>query len=269
MASTTWELTGDQIARIQKHLGVDDFKVHSVGPHREYDLEGGGTREVGLEVRVQTAARAKAGGQPYYAIWDVAGRLFVFSNNWFHELTRPHWEEHIPNDFVCESYLEIGVCEGQSLVWVMQNLHPLRVDAVDPYIPGRNNQVQLFIEYENRVCNNTKYWQQITHHRVRSDEWLRGVGPVQDPGPPPDKHYDFIYVDGDHRGQFCATDLVNAWWKLNVGGIMCIDDFNRRWARSQPSTWEAATGFILAFDHQFEWIYRTKKQLCIRKLMHG
>lgn len=56
----------------------------------------------------------------------------------------------------------------------------------------------------------------------------------------PDRHFDFIFLDGDHRKEAVAEDL-RAWWpKVKPGGRMAGHDYDRHW----PSVVEAVNEFF-------------------------
>ena len=205
---------------------------------------------------------------PYHCVMNRrTGHLGCYSNDWFERLTMDHWIEHVqPLSKRIKRYLEIGVCEGRSLRWVMENTSCKRADGVDPYQPGRRKQARAFRRYERNMKKNIAPWldenseRQVKLFKQESHRWL--VSPRQ----PPEETYDFIYVDGDHRGHMAMQDLVLSFQKLKVGGIMACDDINRRWAHSQPATWEAWTGFHLAYSHLCEILYQTRKSVLIQKL---
>lgn len=206
---------------------------------------------------------------PFHCVFNNhTGLLGVYSNDWFERLVIRHWQKHIlPHGWEFRRYLEIGVCEGRSMRWVMENTGVRWAYGVDPWEPPRVAKTKMFRRYEERAQKNLRPWLGRRRPRVRlvrekSYRWLFG------PDQPPDESCDMIYVDGDHRGHVTMMDLVGSWMKLKIGGFMVIDDVNRRWAHSKPSTWEAYRGFEIAYDHLFDWVYRTRKQVCLRKHHH-
>ncbi len=45
----------------------------------------------------------------------------------------------------------------------------------------------------------------------------------------PDAHFDFVFVDGDHRRESVLADL-GAWWpKVRPGGTLAGHDYDRHW----------------------------------------
>ena len=39
------------------------------------------------------------------------------------------------------------------------------------------------------------------------------------------KHFDLIYVDGDHSSKQVKIDLINSWNVLKNGGFLILDDY--------------------------------------------
>lgn len=42
----------------------------------------------------------------------------------------------------------------------------------------------------------------------------------------PDKMYDFVFIDGDHRYPFIKADIENTWPALRIAGIMSGHDYD-------------------------------------------
>lgn len=249
-----------------RYLGDDTFVVDQV--RRRISRRAGTDETI---AKVYHGVRPVGGDEPpwHVVLNQQTGHCGVYSNDWFERFTIRHWERHVlPYRRRIKRYMEIGVCEGRSMRWVMENTNCRWSHAVDPYEAPRRSKAAVFRRYEKRVRQNLEPWlSRSSRNRVRfvkekSFEWLRG------PEQPDDLTFDFIYVDGDHRGHITMMDLTLSWMKLKIGGIMAVDDLNRRWAHSQPSTWEAFSGFVLAYDHLFDFMYRTRKSAMIMKVKH-
>ncbi len=109
-------------------------------------------------------------------------------------------------------YLEIGVFEGRTLLWMFDHVLTdpgCRAVAVDPFdrptkerfirnllCTGRSEQVELLAEPSARA--------------------LRTL---------PVESFDAIYVDGSHETPDVLTDAVLAWGLLKPGGLMAFDDY--------------------------------------------
>jgi len=139
----------------------------------------------------------------------------VFTTDWFSE-NIPSWEGIIlpllPKEVV--RCLEIGSWEGRSACWTVDNIlkhHPdSHLDCVDLW-PNLPEQEKLF-------DHNLSDEPQVTKHKGFSLHFLSRL--VEQP-----PVYDFIYVDGDHRGEMAFTDVVLAFQSLKEGGVMAIDDY--------------------------------------------
>lgn len=213
----------------------------------------------------------REGADPLHVVLhDESCHCGWYSNDWFERRTQRLWREHVAPLRLQQDrewrYLEIGVCEGRSMVWAMQHLAPLRSVGIDPWRPPKLRQRAMMLEYKRRASRNLRPWTEDGSCRLvlgDSQEWLRG------PDSPEDGWADLAFVDGDHRGHRAQMDLVLALAKLRVGGLLVFDDWDRRWVRSQPNAWEAWTGFELAHSHLLEWVYRDKQQVCVRKKSDG
>ncbi len=110
-------------------------------------------------------------------------------------------------------YLEIGVYEGRTLIWVMKTLLPhssTRATAIDIF------DGDLQSRFEKNLAASG-----IDSHRVEiikgpSQSKLKSLV---------EESYDLIYVDGDHRGSAVMADAVLGWSLLKHGGYMVFDDY--------------------------------------------
>lgn len=148
-----------------------------------------------------------------------------FTTDWF-SINIPSWTKflaalaHQPDI----RGLEIGVFEGRSTCWLLENIftHPTSsLDSVDTFegsdehaYLGQSVLGSLF----DRFKANTAQWASRVHaHRMKSSDFLRSKTDFET--------YDFIYVDGDHHSYACLEDMVLAWPFLKPNGIMIIDDY--------------------------------------------
>lgn len=110
-------------------------------------------------------------------------------------------------------YLEIGVYEGRSFIWMLENVltHPTaRLTAVDVFIPP---------EVHQRFLDNIELSGQ--GHRVTT---IKGYSSVELRKLPLES-FDIIYVDGSHTADDVLADAVLGWGLLKTGGIIVFDDF--------------------------------------------
>jgi predicted O-methyltransferase YrrM len=138
----------------------------------------------------------------------------TFSNNWFTNNEKV-WRRVLAPLAGQQGlrYLEVGVFEGQSLLWAFHNFltHPSsHAVAIDLFgIPAlearfRENLKRAHVERRTEVL--VGY----------SNDKLRGL---------PSNSFDVIYIDGSHAAHDTLRDGVLAWDLLKVGGILIFDDY--------------------------------------------
>jgi predicted O-methyltransferase YrrM len=104
------------------------------------------------------------------------------------------------------SYLEIGVYEARSLVWMLDNIlvHPgSRAAGVD---------------YKVRP----NAWANLERHGGKVaiyEGWSEVIIPQLS------GRFDIVYIDGDHSARGALFDTVMSWPRLRQGGIMIWDDY--------------------------------------------
>lgn len=139
----------------------------------------------------------------------------IFTTDWFsHHI--PCWQRVIqpllPETIV--KCLEIGSWEGRSACWILDNIlknhRDSHLDCVDLW-PGLSEQEKLFDHNLSAELKVTKY----------KGFAINFLAPLVDLPP----SYDFIYVDGDHRGEMVFADVMLSWACLRAGGVMAIDDY--------------------------------------------
>lgn len=98
-------------------------------------------------------------------------------------------------------YLEIGVLEGRTLLWMFENIltHPSSTATAVEIEPGPT----LF-----RNLRLAGLEQRVTLRNGDSRKTLRQF---------PDETFDFIYVDGSHLARSVLIDAVLAWELLKPG----------------------------------------------------
>lgn len=117
------------------------------------------------------------------------------------------------------AYLEIGVWEGNSLCWMLENvlLHSeSRAVGIDPYLAmPKHNQREM--EQIFRVARRKlRGWRNLQLFRERSSDWL-----LANTG----QRFDIIYIDGDHHEPNVYEDARLSWPLLKAGGVLLFDDY--------------------------------------------
>jgi hypothetical protein len=109
-------------------------------------------------------------------------------------------------------YLEIGVFEGRSVIWMLENV------LTDP--SSHVTAIDVFMDdYEQTFDANilaAGAGDRVTKIAGPSQQHLR---------PLESSSFDIIYVDGSHTADDVLADAVLAWPLLREGGLMIFDDY--------------------------------------------
>ena len=151
-------------------------------------------------------------------------------------------------------YLEIGVAEGRSFFWVLDNIltHPTsRATGIEPF---------MVEAHESSFHNNLKKSSGPDRARV-----IKGFSQDVLPGLEPDS-FDLIYIDGSHLAGDVLFDAVYTWRLLRDGGVVIHDDY-MHWSTGPPDigAMVAVDAFITAMRNEVEVLHRGH-QIVLRKL---
>jgi hypothetical protein len=162
-------------------------------------------------------------------------------------------------------YLEIGVFEGRSVIWMLENV------LTDP--SSQITVIDVFMEdYEQTFDANIRAAgaeARITKLVGPSQQRLRPLEPGT---------FDIIYVDGSHTADDVLADAVLGWPLLREGGLMIFDDYGWQGRpNGGPLPLEllpslAIDGFITAYrneidvlHHDYQVFVRRKPNPCVPK----
>jgi predicted O-methyltransferase YrrM len=117
-------------------------------------------------------------------------------------------------------YLEIGLFEGRSALWQLENIltHPTAhltgIDLFrDPRYSRYSNYKEVF--YSNLKASGFEGKAEIVEGFSQVE--LRKL---------PLESFDIIYVDGSHASRDVLEDAILSWRLLKDGGILIFDDYN-------------------------------------------
>lgn len=186
------------------------------------------------------------------------------TNEWFTRETMPTWDEHLKPLGPFQKYLEIGVCEGASMVYAFEHLGVQLAVGIDPYVAPRAKQQAAFDVYRANAEHNLRGRQSVLSYEP-SVKALAALVAGADLGEGSDDLVDLIYVDGDHAAHRTLYDCCLAWELLAIGGVMVMDDYNRRWQRGKPWSHEGIDAWLHGYETRYREVYRTPKQVAVRK----
>lgn len=196
-------------------------------------------------------------GEPTTAAM-VYRKEYEFTGDYF-TVHLPCWKE-VLDPYKGKSnvnYLEIGVYEGGSLLWMLENI--LTADT------ARATAIDIFAgSYKDTYFKNVElsgFADKVTTIAQASQIALRGL---------PLESFDLIYIDGSHFKNDVLEDAVLSWRLLKKGGLMIFDDYREADACDQmPGKFRcpkmAIDPFVQCFEAQCEVIHN-EWQLIIRKL---
>ena len=140
-------------------------------------------------------------------------KKYFFTEDWFtHNISV--WKK-VLRDFKRKTnvhYLEIGVFEGRSFIWMLENIltHPTSTaTGIDP-LPKEIEKIlysNLTMSGAQEKTKIIKGYSQIELKRL------------------PNHSFDIIYIDGDHKAANVLVDTVLSWPLLKTGGLLIFDDY--------------------------------------------
>ena len=141
------------------------------------------------------------------------GPNYIFTADWFSRKI-PNFEKHLS---IYENqpdihYLELGVYEGRSLIWMLENIltHPSAKATCIDIFPR---------DLRQRFMNNLKMSgseDKVTVIKGRFQVELRKL---------PFNAFDIIYIDGAHDAPDTIENAVLCWPLLKEGGLLIFDDY--------------------------------------------
>ncbi len=181
--------------------------------------------------------------------------LYMFSEKWdWFTRNIPAWERFLAPYYAKPdlSYLEIGVFEGRSLIWMLENV--LTAPS------ARATAVDSFGDFADLPADSVKAHFLENVRRAGAEQKVRivsGYSQVELRRLPLDS-YDIIYIDGSHNGDDVLEDTLLAWRLLKEGGTLIFDDY------AYPGVEFPVNTFLQLFGRHFEILHRGY-QLFLRK----
>ena len=172
-------------------------------------------------------------------------------DNTFRSFVRmiPTWEETLRpfKGKPAIHYLEIGVNQGRSALWVLENIltHPTaRLTGIDIFPEGT--------DFKDRYLSNLKL--SGAEHKATTIEGFSQIELRKLPL----NTFDIIYIDGDHSAGGVLADAVLSFQLLKADGILIFDDY--RWFEEHlPEELRpriAIDSFITSYRNALEVVYR-------------
>jgi predicted O-methyltransferase YrrM len=152
----------------------------------------------------------------------------TYTHRWFRRRNQSTFETFVAPEWAGKpiTYLEIGVFEGQSMVWMLENVltHRLaRAVGIDPWLMMVKQTEEEMDRVRIRALANTARWPNCTLQRGNSADVLRamivnrhlGIGRGD---------VDVCLIDGHHTAYAVTDDASLVYELLKPGGWMIFDD---------------------------------------------
>lgn len=127
-----------------------------------------------------------------------------------------HVLDHLINSLQKENitYVEIGVYNGGSMCFVMQNKKVKKIIGIDPILfPGQEENIGSNINKFNINNINTKILKKYSNDKTILDE-LKLLGGI-----------DVLFIDGDHSFNGVISDFEIYYKYMNPSGYIVFDDY--------------------------------------------
>jgi hypothetical protein len=209
---------------------------------REHDIR----QAISLHTMPDVSVAARRGAIPDSIAYE---QQYNFTQDWFTP-NIPVWKEALaefkgrPNIH----YLEIGVFEGRSAIWMLENIlteATARLTAVDRFEGSLKERWSANVDLSgasSKVTTLTGYSQLV----------LRDL---------PLGSFDIVYIDGSHYRDDVLEDPVLSWRLLKEDGVLIFDDYDYV---SVDSPKLAIDRFYECFGKHFDVVHKSY-QVIMRK----
>lgn len=118
--------------------------------------------------------------------------------------------EMMPKNAVCA---EIGVDQGVFSRQILEVTEPRKLHLIDPWAEPHHgiNHSKVLETFDDRIASG-----QVEVHRGRSQDLYDRF---------PDRYFDWIYVDGNHKYKSVKQDLDRYYPKVKMYGFITGDDY--------------------------------------------
>jgi predicted O-methyltransferase YrrM len=164
----------------------------------------------GSRVPDRPAATVHAVSRPAEPPKAGYAKPYAFTSDWF-SADVPSWSQTLGplRGRADLQYLEIGVYEGRSLLWVLENV------LTDP----TSHLTGIDVKLRPRLLSNLElsgHADRVTLIEGPSQVELRRL---------PLRSFDVVYIDGSHVSADVLSDAVQSFELLKDGGLMIFDDY--------------------------------------------
>ncbi|EXX65132.1 SAM-dependent methyltransferase [Rhizophagus irregularis] len=189
-------------------------------------------------------------------------RNYKFTRKWF-ELHIPRWEKVLGGlKGKVINVLEIGVFEGRSTVWILDELFQkpesklITIDTFENIFVNNDNETTF-----RRNIKESGKELQVEIIKNNSFDALTKLNYEKR------MKFDFIYIDGSHIACDVLSDAVLSWNLLKDGGIMILDDYEWDYFEEEFNNPRIAIdSFLKSYQQHLEVIFK-RFQVGVKKVV--
>jgi len=195
----------------------------------------------------------------------------TFSNQWFQRDIQPLWEKYLLREsphYIIQTthlprYLELGVCEGASMLWMLEHLPIIMAVGIDAWRCPRGKAQDKYDDYRRNAMGNLAHWLANETLFLLDGKTALLLGAKLEEW---HELFDLIYVDASHVAFESLLDMELSWRVLKRGGLMIVDDMNRVYNLGRAETRIAVWAFQMAYTNRFQIAFQEGRQIAFRKL---
>ncbi len=204
-------------------------------------------------------------------ILPIEKHSFQFTRNWFLNRNSATFREFIHPEWSGKPirYLELGVFEGMSIVWMMQHILTHKDSfsvGIDPWLITSKLSGEVMEEVMKRAFHNTKPFPNCTLIRGNSVEVLMRMNKYRHGFLGIKKNsVDLCMVDGNHNNLAVQDDAQRCHKLLRVGGWMLFDDVEN----DKPKEDHVKQGlnvFIEEYKDKMKLLWKHRYMECYEKI---
>lgn len=197
---------------------------------------------------------------------------FQYTRRWFRHRNQAAFIEHVQPRWEDKPifYLEIGVWEGMSLAWMMQNVltHPnSHAVGIDPWVEiGRWSEESLE-QIRQRAVHNLSPWRdRCVLVRSNSDRaMLHALHTRGGSHGMRRNSADVLMVDGDHRAEPVKNDCGLALQLVKPGGWLLFDDVDES-PKKKGHVADGVKMFLAEHGDEVRLLWKSRYVECYEKI---
>jgi hypothetical protein len=204
---------------------------------------------------------------------------FAFQYRWFFQLGEKLMRRYVLPRFEKYDgpidYIETGVCQGASLVWALENFgrdNGLFV-GIDPFLNSRHwhedegeghraaARANITAWYKGKTPADFTNGISIWNEGSRKPTCQLTAQSSQDYLLTERRPFDVAYCDGSHNADAAILDIILLFRLLRDGGVLIIDDYDRKVRGGRPQVYPAVKAFESCYEGFFDRIFEHQKAI--------